>query len=73
MKSGNEYALLIPVTEHWVFTRLQIILLTIVIDVKNIFNLMIHLVIVVPYHPIMDSIEISITQYNLIFQNKNND
>ena len=46
MKSGNEYALLIPVTEHWVFTRLQIILLTIVIDVKNIFNLMIHLVIV---------------------------
>ena len=37
MKSGNEYALLIPVTEHWVFTRLQIILLTIVIDVKNIF------------------------------------
>ena len=63
MKSGNEYALLIPVTEHWVFTRLQFILLTIVIDVKNIFNLMIHLVI----------IEISITQYNLIFQNKNND
>ena len=60
MKSGNEYALLIPVTEHWVFTRLQIILLTIVIDVKNIFNLMIQ-------------IEISITQYNLIFQNKNND
>ena len=49
MKSGNEYALLIPVTEHWVFTRLQFILLTIVIDVKNIFNLMIHLVIVVPY------------------------